>query len=323
MMNTTTDRIRDLLSSEKLPQAQRTLKEASPEDLLPHERRFYQGWVLEKQSRWREAADEYEAAIAEVDDHAQATFRLALLADRYGDEEWALELYEWCTDEPCAHVNALLNLAVLYEDMERYEKALACVARVLRDYPNHQRARLFHKDISAALDMYYDEEGERYREKRDALLEMPISEFELSVRSRNCLKQMGIHTLGDLLKTTSAELLAYKNFGETSLHEIEAMLAQKSLRIGQLLEEKDTNLVSAPTPLDADSAKAGLLNRSVAELELSVRSRKCLMRLGTNSIAELTQRSEAELLAIKNFGMTSLSEIKRRLAEIGLALKSD
>ena len=323
MMNTTTDRIRDLLSSGKLEEAQRALKEAQPEDLLLHDRRFYQGWVLEKQSRWCEAADEYEAAIAEADGHDQAAFRMALLADRHGDEELALELYELCTDQPCAHVNALLNLAVLYEDLERYQKALACVERVLREYPNHQRARMFRKDISAALDMYYDEEGERYREKRDALLETPISEFELSVRSRNCLKQMGIHTLGDLLKTTPAELLAYKNFGETSLHEIEAMLTQKSLKIGQLLEEKDANLAGAAAPLDTDSAKAGLLNRSVAELELSVRSRKCLMRLGTNSIAELTQRSEAELLAIKNFGMTSLSEIKRRLNEIGLALKSD
>jgi DNA-directed RNA polymerase subunit alpha len=64
-----------------------------------------------------------------------------------------------------------------------------------------------------------------------------------------------------------------------------------------------------------------LLNRSVAELELSVRSRKCLQRLGISSLAELVQRSEPELMAIKNFGQTSLVEIKRRLGELGLSLR--
>ena len=93
--------------------------------------------------------------------------------------------------------------------------------------------------------------------------------------------------------------------------------------IGQLLEEKEGGIIDALGSEEADPAKASVLNRSVAELELSVRSRKCLMRLGISSIGELTQRSEAELLAIKNFGMTSLSEIKRRLAELGLALRND
>ena len=47
---------------------------------------------------------------------------------------------------------------------------------------------------------------------------------------------MKIRTLGDLLKITEAELLSYKNFGETSLVEIKAMLSQKGLRLGQGLE---------------------------------------------------------------------------------------
>ena len=64
-----------------------------------------------------------------------------------------------------------------------------------------------------------------------------------------------------------------------------------------------------------------MLNRSVAELELSVRSRKCLQRLGVATIGELTQKSDAELLATKNFGMTSLTEIRRRLSELGLSLR--
>lgn len=323
-MTTTAERIDEFVSSGNLKDAERVLEAAGPEDMQAYDRHYYKGLLLERHSRWGAAAEQYEAVVAENVDHTEATFRLALLADRFGDEERAIELYEACTEDTPAHVNALLNLAILYEDAECYDDAMACLDRVLGEYPNHTRARLFHKDVASSLDMYYDEEGERYREKRDALLETPISDFELSVRSRNCLRQMNINSLGDLLKTTAVELLAYKNFGETSLHEIEAMLSQKGLRIGQLLEDKDGGLLGTATVSDsADKVKAGLLNRSVAELELSVRSRKCLMRLGISAIGELTQRSEAELLAIKNFGMTSLSEIKRRLTEIGLALRND
>ena len=71
---------------------------------------------------------------------------------------------------------------------------------------------------------------------RNAVMEIPISDFELSVRSRNCLKKMNIRSLGDLLKTSEQELLSYKNFGETSLNEIKALLASKGLRLGQNAE---------------------------------------------------------------------------------------
>jgi DNA-directed RNA polymerase subunit alpha len=322
-MSTIREEIGDLVSSGALEEAEGKLDAVTAEDISPADQHFFAGLIRERQCEWAEAGGSYEAAISANPDHVEAAFRLAVLADRYGDDELAVELYEHVTAEPPCHVNALLNLAVLYEDLGRYDDALSCVNRVLDEFPNEERARLFKKDMAASKGMYYDEEGEKYREKRDALLETPISDFELSVRSRNCLKQMDIHTLGDLLRTTQQELLAYKNFGETSLHEIEAMLSQKSLRIGQLLEEKDGELPESVSTTGVDQAKAGILNRSVAELELSVRSRKCLMRLGINTIGELTQRSEAELLAIKNFGMTSLSEIKRRLAELGLSLRND
>jgi DNA-directed RNA polymerase subunit alpha len=231
-----------------------------------------------------------------------------------------MELYVQCIADPPAPVNAIMNLAVLYEDHGRFREALDLVQGVLDEHPNHIRARVFRKDLESSLTMYYDEEREASREKRDAILDTPVTDFELSVRSRNCLKQMNINTLGDLLKITEPKLLAYKNFGETSLNEIKAMLSQKGLRLGQSLEEPQTPV---PSPMASPAITAGdpnLLNRSVAELELSVRSRKCLQRLGISSLGELVQRSEPELLSIKNFGQTSLSEIKRRLNEVGLKL---
>ena len=101
-----------------------------------------------------------------------------------------------------------------------YDKALKCVEQVLKFHPNNQRAILFKKDIESSKTMLYDEEIEKTKDQRNRTLETPISDFELSVRSRNCLKKMNINTIGDLLRITEAELLAYKNFGETSLNEI-------------------------------------------------------------------------------------------------------
>jgi DNA-directed RNA polymerase subunit alpha len=62
------------------------------------------------------------------------------------------------------------------------------------------------------------------------------------------------------------------------------------------------------------------LDKSVEELELSVRSYNCLEAAGIKTIRQLVQKTEAEMLKYRNFGKKSLSEIKRVLAEMGLSL---
>jgi DNA-directed RNA polymerase subunit alpha len=62
------------------------------------------------------------------------------------------------------------------------------------------------------------------------------------------------------------------------------------------------------------------LNRSVEELELSVRSYNCLKNANIQTIGELIQKTEAEMLKTKNFGRKSLNEIKEILAQMGLSL---
>ena len=62
------------------------------------------------------------------------------------------------------------------------------------------------------------------------------------------------------------------------------------------------------------------LNRSVEELELSVRSYNCLKNAGIQTIGELVQKSESEMLRTKNFGRKSLNEIKEILTSMGLGL---
>src|SRR6059036_4228986 len=62
------------------------------------------------------------------------------------------------------------------------------------------------------------------------------------------------------------------------------------------------------------------LMRSIEELELSVRSYNCLKNADIKTIADLVQKTEAEMLKTKNFGRKSLNEIKELLAEMGLSL---
>ena len=278
------------------------------------------GRLLEVQGAYTQAVEQYKKAVEVAPRHARALFHLAYRCDLLGDEEAAIDYYKQITAESPVYVSALLNLAVLYEDMGDYDKASLCAAKVLESHPNHQRAILFMKDIDSSKTMYYDEERERRRTRKNQTLETPISDFELSVRSRNCLRRMNIRTLGDLLHITEAELLAYKNFGETSLQEIKAILDSKNLHLGMALEEQQ---YSADEVAEAETMEdQGLLNKPADDLQLSVRSKKCLQRLGLRTLGDLTRTTEAELLGCKNFGVTSLNEIKKALGALGLSLRN-
>jgi len=280
---------------------------------------FLRGYLQERQYDWEGAIEHYSKALEVDPDHSPTAFRLALLLDQRDETDRALELYDMCVDGERIHVNALLNKAVILEEQGKLEDAERCVALVLEEHPTHVRAKYLERSIDSSFTMVFDEKIQLEREIRSAVLDVPVSDFELSVRSRNCLKQMDIRTLGDLLKTTEEELLAYKNFGETSLNEIKAMLSQKNLRLGQKSHDTTSPEQLATTTDDADNV--AFENRSVSELELSVRSRKCLQRLGITTMGELTARSESELMTTKNFGQTSLSEIKKQLAQYGLSLR--
>ncbi|MFQ5423062.1 MAG: DNA-directed RNA polymerase subunit alpha C-terminal domain-containing protein [Phycisphaerae bacterium] len=283
---------------------------------------YLKGRLAQVVGAYAEAAEFYERAIELDEEHPEALFHLANLAHLLGDDEMARQLYQDCANLPFVYVNALINLAILHEDEGEYDEAESSLRRVLATNPDHWRAQLYLKDVSSATKMYFDEQQARIQEQCDAIMDIPVTDFELSVRARNCLKKMNIFTLGDLLRTTERELLAYKNFGETSLKEIKAMLTQKGLQIGQYAAESLEEGASASTA--AQEPPAGnpeLLARSVANLQLSVRARKCLQRLGIETIGQLVSATESELLASKNFGQTSLNEIKQRLEDIGLNLR--
>jgi len=181
---------------------------------------------------------------------------------------------------------------------------------------------MFKKDIESSKTMFYDEEKEKKKDRKTQILETPISDFELSVRSRNCFKKMNINTLGDLMHITEVELLSYKNFGETSLREIKAILESKGLHLGMALEEKQLSSAEITERSLIEDEDEELLNKPADDLRLSVRARKCLQKLNIRTLGDLTDRTDAELLGCKNFGMTSLNEIRKAISKIGLSLRT-
>ena len=64
-----------------------------------------------------------------------------------------------------------------------------------------------------------------------------------------------------------------------------------------------------------------ILERTIEELDLSVRSYNCLKRAGINTVHDLTEKSEAEMMKVRNLGRKSLEEVKVKLIDLGLGLK--
>ena len=93
------------------------------------------------------------------------------------------------------------------------------------------------------------------------------------------------------------------------------------MRLGQAVDEQHSAAKQAIyEQLGADGSDDSL-NNGVNELQLSVRARKALALLNINTIGDLCAHTEAELMGVKNFGMTSLDEIKIKLTENGLSLR--
>lgn len=70
-----------------------------------------------------------------------------------------------------------------------------------------------------------------------------------------------------------------------------------------------------------EDQKEKALEMTIEELELSVRSFNCLKRAAINTVEELTERSEEDMMKVRNLGKKSLDEVKAKLEELGLGLK--
>jgi len=105
------------------------------------------------------------------------------------------------------------------------DDALAEAAKIAKD---HFTIFINFDEAEAGGDDEVDEDEERIR----ALLDTPVEELELSVRSSNCLRNANIRTIGDLTKKTEEEITKTRNFGKKSLQEIRDKLQARGLDLG-------------------------------------------------------------------------------------------
>ena len=98
------------------------------------------------------------------------------------------------------------------------------------------------------------------------------------------------------------------------------------------MSSKALNIV-LPAPLNwysrigngvpSDDFASGDLAITIEDLNLSVRSYNCLKREGINTVGDLVQKSEADLMDIRNFGQKSIDEVKAKLEELALSLREE
>jgi len=89
------------------------------------------------------------------------------------------------------------------------------------------------------------------------------------------------------------------------------------LFIGLTENVKDVEMMVAKE----DERKDRLLEMNIEELDLSVRSYNCLKRAGINSVQDLVQRNEDDMMKVRNLGKKSLEEVTQKLSQLGLTLK--
>ncbi|MEL6905006.1 MAG: DNA-directed RNA polymerase subunit alpha C-terminal domain-containing protein [Planctomycetota bacterium] len=288
------------------------------------EGRHLRGRIAELSGDYQEAMELFQAARSVDPTHRRNLFRLAYVSERAGQEQLALDAYETLATMLPVDRAVMINLGVLYEDLGRDSDAAACYDTIVRTDATDRAARLYLEDAKAGMSMYYDEDLEKKEDRLNQILRIPITDFELSVRARNCLNKMDIMTLGDLVKKTESELLSYKNFGETSLTEIKEILASKGLRLGMAREEAVASIAKARNAQEGrDLDPNDPRNKPISELKLSIRARRTVENLGCLTLGDITAHSEEELLGMPNFGVTSLLELRNRLAEYNLTLKGD
>ena len=272
---------------------------------------YLAGLIAEYEGRVEAAINAYESAVELDAQHVEAAFKLGVLLDRIGDDDMAIETLLVCADVYPHYLPGVINLGILYEERGEANAAIDCFRQVLAYNPDNRRAALLLRDARASRGMYYDEREERDREHMTKILRTPVNEFELSVRSRNCLAKMNIFTLGDLISITEQEMLNYKNFGETSLKEVREMLTARNLRLGQLREHESRGMNRADQKVLADS---------VDKLELSEKAMSVLENLGVSRIGDIQQYSDIELYRVPQSGQSVVQELTTALAAIGVGI---
>ena len=263
--------------------------------------------------------DDAEAALKQAGmeraRHADYSYQLGCILSDRGDSDRAIEHFERAVDMDPHHSQALFRLA---GENARYGN-------------DNEAIRLYEQGLSKApfyvggllnLGLLYEDKGNY---SAAAFCFRRVLQHDQN-HARALMYMKDIEATSEMYYDDDMA----KN--EAPLVEIRDLMQAHGLRIGQNLapvkpKEPGGNWQGAGTyailPTDLSPQEQAMLARSVSDLNLSVRARKCMARLGITTLSELVQRTPDELLATKNFGVTSLNEIRQQLGEISLKLRND
>lgn len=204
---------------------------------------------------------------------------------------------------------AQTNLAK--EMLQRTKQDLEKVKRAHDSVQRWREALQEEKEI-----LLRENERLRNREQRELaqgkLLGKSIKVLNLKEPIRMGLISERVFTIGDLVQKTEVDLLRIRGIGRKFLQEVREKLKEHDFSLGMRIKEKEK--------VETQQKKEDNLGRSVEELELSIRAVRGLQRAKIDTVRDLVQKSEIDLLRTKNFGRKSLKEIKEVLADMGFVL---
>jgi DNA-directed RNA polymerase subunit alpha len=161
--------------------------------------------------------------------------------------------------------------------------------------------------------------AERNKKPRDPIGVIPVDSIFSPVRKVSYSVE---NTRVEQMTDRDRLILDVETDGSITPREAVASAGGTLLELVQLVSDLAEAQSMQVGPAEDDSMPSDYAI-TVEELNLSVRSYNCLKREGINTVGDLVQKSEAELMDIRNFGQKSIDEVKAKLEELGLSLREE
>ena len=162
--------------------------------------------------------------------------------------------------------------------------------------------------------------AERNKKPRDPIGVIPVDSIFSPVRRVSYSVE---NTRVEQMTDRDRLILDVETDGSITPREALASAGSTLFELVNLFSELAESQGIAIGPAEDESLQSGELATIIEDLNLSVRSYNCLKREGINTVGDLVQRSEQELMDIRNFGQKSIDEVKAKLDELGLALREE
>ena len=162
--------------------------------------------------------------------------------------------------------------------------------------------------------------AERNKKPRDPIGVIPVDSIFSPVRRVSYSVE---NTRVEQMTDRDRLILDVETDGSMTPREALASAGSTLLELVGLFSELAESQGLAIGPAPDESALSGEMATTIEELNLSVRSYNCLKRESINTVGDLVQRSEQELMDIRNFGQKSIDEVKAKLDELGLSLREE